>query len=62
MDRPQDRSGRPDLRLLAANADIAANAIHRIILHEQTEMQLHHLIALHQIDLAISSNPTQMSH
>ena len=45
-----------DLRLLAAIADIAANAIHRIMLHEQTELQLHHLIALHQIDLAISSN------
>lgn len=45
-----------DLRLLNAIADIAANAIHRVILHEQTELQLHHLIALHQIDLAISAN------
>jgi len=45
-----------DLNLLAAIADIAANAIHRVTLHEQTEQQLQHLIALHQIDLAISSN------
>jgi len=45
-----------DLRLLTAIADIAANAIHRVMLHEQTEVQLHHLIALHQIDLAISAN------
>ncbi len=45
-----------DLRLLNAIADIAANAIHRVILHEQTEQRLRHLIALHQIDIAISSN------
>ncbi|HEX6033693.1 MAG TPA: HD domain-containing phosphohydrolase, partial [Anaerolineales bacterium] len=45
-----------ELRLLNAIADIAANAIHRVRLHEQTEQQLHHLIALHQIDLAISAN------
>lgn len=45
-----------DLRLLNAIADIAANAIHRVTLYEQTEQQLHHLLALHQIDLAISTN------
>ena len=45
-----------DLRLLNAIADIAANAIRRVMLHEQTEQQLHHLIALHQIDIAISNN------
>jgi PAS domain S-box-containing protein len=45
-----------DLRLLNAISDIAANAIHRVTLHEQTERHLHHLIALHQIDLAISTN------
>jgi PAS domain S-box-containing protein len=45
-----------DLRLLTAIADIAANAVHRVTLHEQTEQQLHRLIALHQIDLAISTN------
>lgn len=45
-----------DLKLLSAIADIAANAIHRITLHEQTEKQLNHLLALHQIDLAITTN------
>lgn len=45
-----------ELRLLTAIADIAANAVHRVMLHEQTEEQLQHLIALHQIDLAISAN------
>jgi PAS domain S-box-containing protein/putative nucleotidyltransferase with HDIG domain len=45
-----------DLKLLSAVADIAANAIHRITLHERTEQQLHHLLALHQIDLAITTN------
>ena len=45
-----------DLRLLTAIADIAASAIHRVTLHEQTEQQLHRLTALHQIDLAISTN------
>jgi PAS domain S-box-containing protein len=45
-----------DLRLLNAITDIAANAVHRVMLHEQTEQQLHHLLALHQIDLAISTN------
>ncbi|MDP1545559.1 MAG: PAS domain S-box protein [Anaerolineales bacterium] len=45
-----------DLRLLNAIADIAANAIHRVMLHEQTRRQLQHLIALHQIDLAITTN------
>lgn len=46
----------PELRLLNAIADIAANAIHRVMLHEQTVQQLNHLLALHQIDLAISAN------
>jgi putative nucleotidyltransferase with HDIG domain len=45
-----------DVSLMTAIADIAANAIHRVILHEQTEQQLHHLLALHQIDLAITTN------
>jgi HD-GYP domain-containing protein (c-di-GMP phosphodiesterase class II) len=45
-----------DLRLLNAVADIAANALHRVMLHEQTEQQLHRLLALHQIDLSISAN------
>jgi len=45
-----------DLRILKAIADIAANAVHRINLHEQMEQQLHRLLALHKIDLAISGN------
>jgi PAS domain S-box-containing protein/putative nucleotidyltransferase with HDIG domain len=45
-----------DLRLLNAIADIAANAIYRVTLHEQTVQQLNHLLALHHIDLAISTN------
>jgi putative nucleotidyltransferase with HDIG domain len=45
-----------DLRLFNAIADIAANAIRRVKLHEQTGQQLHRLLALHQIDIAISSN------
>jgi len=45
-----------DLRLLVAIADIAASAIHRALLHEQLEQQIRHLLALHQIDIAITSN------
>jgi PAS domain S-box-containing protein/putative nucleotidyltransferase with HDIG domain len=45
-----------DLRLFNAIGDIAANALHRVTLHEQTEIQLHHLLALHQIDIAITTS------
>jgi len=45
-----------DLSLLAAIADIAANAIHRATLHEQTEKRLRQLSALRAIDEAISSS------
>jgi len=45
-----------DLRLLVAIADIAASAVHRVTLHEQIQQQLSHLLALHQIDLAITAN------
>jgi putative nucleotidyltransferase with HDIG domain len=45
-----------DLRLFSAVSDIAANALHRVTLHEQTEIHLRHLVALHQIDLAITTN------
>ncbi|MBI5029873.1 MAG: PAS domain S-box protein [Chloroflexi bacterium] len=45
-----------ELRLLAGVADIAANAIRRTTLHEQTEQQLRRLTALHQIDTTISSS------
>lgn len=45
-----------ELRLLSAIANIAANTIHRVTLHEQTEQQVQRLTALHQIDIAISTN------
>lgn len=44
-----------DMRLLSALADIAANAIHRSLLHEQTQQQVKWLETLHQIDRAISN-------
>jgi GAF domain-containing protein len=46
----------PEMRLLNAIADMSANAIHRAILHEQTEQRLQRLAALHAIDKAISSS------
>ena len=45
-----------DVRLLNAIADIAANALHRVMLYDQAKQQLNHLIALHEIDIAISTN------
>ncbi|MBI3170239.1 MAG: PAS domain S-box protein [Chloroflexi bacterium] len=45
-----------DLHLLTAIADIAASAIQRAILNEQIEQQLNHLLALHEIDIAITAN------
>ena len=44
-----------DLRVINAIADIAANAIQRVELHEQTERRLQHVQALHEIDRAIAS-------
>ena len=45
-----------DLRLLTAISDMAANAMHRAALHEQTRDRLAHLDALHAVDMAISSS------
>jgi PAS domain S-box-containing protein/putative nucleotidyltransferase with HDIG domain len=45
-----------EVRLLSAIANIAANTIHRVTLYEQTEQQVQRLTALHQIDIAISTN------
>ncbi len=45
-----------EVRVLTAIADIAANALHRVTLHEQTEQHLRRLQALHTIDRAISSS------
>ncbi len=45
-----------DIRLLTAIADIAASAIHRSTLHEQTTQRLQRLIALRTIDQSITSS------
>lgn len=45
-----------DLRLLTAIADIAANAIQRAKLREQTEQRLQHLVSLSAIDTTIISS------
>jgi putative nucleotidyltransferase with HDIG domain len=55
LGRRTDISG-GEVRLLAAIADIAANAMRRATLHEQTERRAHQLAALHDIDIAISSS------
>ena len=44
------------LRLLTAIAEQAASAIHRAMLHHQTERRMHWLAALRNIDLAITSS------
>ncbi|MFV9504504.1 MAG: HD domain-containing phosphohydrolase [Oscillochloridaceae bacterium umkhey_bin13] len=48
-----------DLRLLAAIADMAANAIQRSTLFEQTEQRLRRLTGLHAIDQAITASLDQ---
>jgi PAS domain S-box-containing protein len=45
-----------DVRLLTAIADIAANALHRAALNEQTERQVRQLSTLRAIDRVISSS------
>ena len=44
------------VRLLMLIAEIAGNAIHRAMLHEQTEQRLRRLDALHMIDTAIGAS------
>jgi GAF domain-containing protein len=44
------------VRILMAVGDIAANAIHRATLHEQTEQRLQSLMALLSIEMAISAS------
>jgi PAS domain S-box-containing protein len=46
-----------EIRPLVAIADIAANAIHRSMLHEQTKKRLEQLTALRKVDIVISSSP-----
>lgn len=45
-----------EVQLLTAVGEIAANAIHRATLYEQTEQRLERLSALHSIDMAISAS------
>ncbi len=45
-----------DIRLLMSAADIAASALHRATLHDQTELRLQRLITLRNISLDISAN------
>jgi PAS domain S-box-containing protein len=52
-----ERSFRDDeVRLLAAIADVTANTLHRIMLHEEAERRTLQLAALHTIDEAINSS------
>jgi CheY-like chemotaxis protein len=48
--------GPDDVRLFGAIADIAATAIHRATLFEETQRRLERLTALHTIDLAINAS------
>jgi PAS domain S-box-containing protein/putative nucleotidyltransferase with HDIG domain len=45
-----------ELRILSAVSDIAANALRRAALHEQTQRRLQHITALRAIDMAITSS------
>jgi len=45
-----------ELQLLTAISSIAANAIHRATLREQTEQRLQHLMALRTVDMAITAS------
>ncbi len=45
-----------EVRILSAVADIAANALRRAALHEQTQRRLQHITALRAIDMAITSS------
>ena len=44
------------LRLLSAIGDMAANALNRSSLYEQTEQRMQRLAALHAIDIAITAS------
>jgi PAS domain S-box-containing protein len=45
-----------DMRLLTSIGDVAASAIHRASLHDQTEQRLRRLAALRAVDMAISAS------
>ena len=52
----QDAFGESEVQLLVAIGDMAANALHRVILHEQTQRRVQHLSALRAVDMAISAS------
>ncbi len=52
----QNPMSKVDARLITAIADLAANAIHRATLSEQTERRLRHLVGLRTIDQAITGS------
>lgn len=45
-----------DMRVLTAIGEIAANAIHRASLHEETQLRSQRLATLREIDMAITAN------
>jgi PAS domain S-box-containing protein len=45
-----------EVRLLTSVSNLAANALYRAALQEQTEQRMQHIAALHAIDMAISSS------
>lgn len=45
-----------NLQLMTSVGDMAANALYRVTLHEQTERRLRHIQALHTIDQAIATS------
>jgi HD-GYP domain-containing protein (c-di-GMP phosphodiesterase class II) len=45
-----------DVRLLSAICDMAANAIQRVTLHEETQLRMHRLNAFYNIEKALSIN------
>ena len=45
-----------DIRLLTAICDMAANAIQRVTLHEETQLRMHRLNAFYNIEKALSIN------
>ncbi len=52
----QDAFGESDVQLLVAISDMAANALHRVLLHEQTQRRVQRLSALRAVDMAISAS------
>ena len=52
----KERAGESEIRLMMAVGNIAANALHRTILSEQTEQRLRRLTTLRTLDMAITGS------